>query len=136
MSNEQSIWNFLMKKYNNPYGVAALMGNLYVESRLDPELAESSKIKKLGMTNSEYIQKVDSGAYSKADFSHDGIGFGLAQWTYWARKQSLYEHARNLSLSIADNEVQLLFRQTGHNGLPVRRKPGRFPHTTIWAYTH
>ena len=47
MERDKIIWDVLMKQYNNPYGVAALMGNLFVESRLDPSLAESSKVKKI-----------------------------------------------------------------------------------------
>lgn len=109
MNNDQIIWNYLMKKYNNPYGVAALMGNLFVESRLNPELAESSKIKKLGISSSEYIRRIDHGLYTKEEFAHDGIGFGLAQWTYWTRKQNLYDYVKKMSLSIADNEAQLAF---------------------------
>ena len=50
MNNDEIIWKYLMVKYNNPYGVAALMGNLFVESRLDPGCAESSKVKRLDMS--------------------------------------------------------------------------------------
>ena len=30
------IWNYLIDRINNPYGVAAVMGNLMAESSLNP----------------------------------------------------------------------------------------------------
>ena len=35
-SNEERIWNFLISKGLNPFGVAGLMGNLDRESGLSP----------------------------------------------------------------------------------------------------
>ena len=29
-TNEEKIWNFLYSKLNNPYGVAGIMGNIYI----------------------------------------------------------------------------------------------------------
>ena len=31
---EKQIWDLLMKKIENPYGVAGIMGNLYAESSM------------------------------------------------------------------------------------------------------
>lgn len=50
---------------------------------------------------------VDSGAYS--NFVHDSAGYGLAQWTYWSRKESLLNFARKTSASIGSLEMQLDF---------------------------
>ena len=105
--NEEIIWDFLMEKIQNPYGVAALMGNLYVESKLNPGLAESSKIRKLGMNSEEYIRRVDHGSYSADQFIHDGIGFGLVQWTYWSRKEALLNRAKAFGTSIGNLNMQL-----------------------------
>ena len=33
-TNPKKIWEFLIEKIGNPYGVAGLMGNLYAESKL------------------------------------------------------------------------------------------------------
>jgi hypothetical protein len=103
--NDKIIWDYLMLKINNPYGVAGLMGNLYVESKLNPVCLESSKAKKLGLTSEEYTQKVDDMTYT--NFVNDGAGYGLAQWTYYTRKQGLLDLARLTSISIGSLDLQL-----------------------------
>lgn len=106
MTNEEKIWNYLLDKIKNPYGVAALMGNLYVESKLNPSLLQSSYSRKLGMSSAEYTDAVDKG---KHDFVHDSAGYGLAQWTYWSRKEALYNFAVSKGKSIGDLDMQLEF---------------------------
>lgn len=105
--NEKVIWDYLYSKIGNIYGVAGLMGNLYVESHLDPKCLESSFIRKSGISRDEYIQSVDDGSYSLKNFTKDGAGFGLAQWTYSTRKEKLYEFAKKSGVSIADLSLQL-----------------------------
>ena len=105
--NEKSIWDFLLEKINNPYGVAALMGNLYVESHLNPMLLQSSYARKIWMTDEEYTQAVDNGSYSRDNFINDKAGYGLVQWTYWSRKEALYDYAKSVSASIGDLVMQL-----------------------------
>lgn len=50
---------------------------------------------------------MDFGLY--ADFVHDGAGYGLAQWTFWSRKQNLLAFAKSREKSIGDLETQLEF---------------------------
>lgn len=107
--NENIIWNYLMKKVNNQYGVAALMGNLFVESHLNPKLLQGSYATKLGMTSDTYTVAVDYGTYSADQFINDSAGYGLAQWTYWSRKKSLYDYAKSHGASIGDLNMQLDF---------------------------
>ena len=105
--NEKIIWDFLMSKINNAYGVSALMGNLYVESHLNPMLLQSSYARKLGMTSEEYTRAVDDGSYLKDSFINDKAGYGLVQWTYWSRKEALYDYAKSQGVSIGDLTMQL-----------------------------
>lgn len=107
MSNEQIIWKYLMEKIGNPYGVAGLMGNLYAESALNPQNLQNTYEKSLGYTDEAYTQAVDSGEY--ANFVNDKAGYGLAQWTYWSRKQNLYRFAKDTGKSIGDLTTQLEF---------------------------
>ena len=102
---EISIWNFLMEKLQNPYGTAALMGNLYAESGLKFNVLEYYYHKILGMNSNAYTAAVDSGEYE--DFSQDVAGYGLAQWTLGARKKALIEKARSSGKSISDKDLQL-----------------------------
>lgn len=106
-SNEEKIWNFLISKGLNKCGVAGLMGNLQAESGLRPNNLQNSYEKKLNMTDDAYTQAVDKGTYS--NFVHDSAGYGLAQWTYWSRKQNLLDFAKSRKSSIGDLEMQLEF---------------------------
>ena len=109
MAEPQKIWNFLLMKIQNPYGVAGLMGNLYAESGLNPANLQNSYVKKLNMTDAEYTEAVDSGKYTRDEFIHDAAGYGLVQWTYWARKQNLYDYVKKAGASIGDLDAQLGF---------------------------
>jgi hypothetical protein len=40
------------------------------------------------MNDASYTAAVDNGSYT--NFTHDFAGYGLAQWTYWSRKQGLF----------------------------------------------
>ena len=103
----EQIWNFLYDKIKNEYAVAGLMGNLYAESGLSSINLQDSFEKKLGMTDKEYTQAIDNGTYD--NFITDKAGYGLAQWTYYSRKQKLLEFTMKSQTSIGDLEMQLNF---------------------------
>lgn len=105
--NEKTIWNFLTGKDLNAYAVAGIMGNLYAESGLMPNNLQNTYNNKLGKTDAEYTAAVDNGSYG--NFVKDSAGYGLAQWTYWSRKQALLNHAKQAGVSIADLNMQLGF---------------------------
>ena len=105
MSNEEIIWDYLYEKIRNPYGVAALMGNLFAESSLNPLCANG--VKKYGMSYSDYTGIVDSGMSDA--FVTDGIAYGLVQWCYKTRKRALLDFAREQGKSIGDVYLQLDF---------------------------
>lgn len=104
---EEKIWNYFKSKNLTDAGVAGLMGNLYAESGLKPTNLQGSYEKKLDYTDDGYTADVDSGAYN--NFVRDSAGYGLAQWTYWSRKQALLAYATNSGKSIGDLEMQLNF---------------------------
>lgn len=106
-NNEEKIWNFLYSHLKNAYGTAGLMGNLYAESALRPNNLQDSFEKKLGYNDESYTNAVDSGRYS--GFVRDSAGYGLAQWTFWSRKQAMYNFIKEKGKSIADLESQLEF---------------------------
>ena len=104
---EKTIWDFLHGKIGNAYGAAGMMGNLYAESALRPYNLQNTYEKKFGMTDAEYTAAVDDGSYT--NFVKDSAGYGLAQWTYWSRKQALLEFAQAAGKSIGDLQTQLDF---------------------------
>lgn len=112
-TTEEKIWNYLKGKGLNNYGIAGLMGNLYAESGLCPTNLQNSYEKKLGFTDATYTTAVDNGDYT--NFVKDCAGYGLAQWTYWSRKQNLLNFAKAKSASIGDLEMQLdfLYKELG-----------------------
>lgn len=105
--NAEKIWNRLISEGFSECGTAGLMGNLYAESALNPKNLQNTYEKSLGYTDDGYTAAVDSGSYG--NFVRDSAGYGLAQWTYWSRKQNLLTFARAAGKSIGDLEMQLDF---------------------------
>ena len=106
-SNEQIIWQFLKKQGFTDAGAAGMMGNLFAESALSPINLQNTYEKKLGYSDSAYTTAVDNGTYT--NFVKDSAGYGLAQWTYWSRKQNLLNYAKSKGVSIGDLNMQLEF---------------------------
>ena len=118
-TNEQIIWQYLKSQGFSDAGAAGLMGNLYAESALNPKNLQQTYEKKLGYTDNTYTQAVDNGTYG--NFVRDSAGYGLAQWTYWSRKQNLLNFAQQKNKSIGDLNMQLDFLiselQSGYKSL-------------------
>ena len=107
ISDEEKIQNYLMKKINNPFGAAGLMGNLYAESGLRSNNLQNSYERTLGLTDVQYTNAVNNGTYT--NFIYDKAGYGLAQQTYYSRKQNLYSFCKKYGTSIDDLNMQLEF---------------------------
>ncbi|MGN1158317.1 MAG: phage tail tip lysozyme [Agathobacter sp.] len=105
--DEKKIWDYFYAKLGNAYGVAGLMGNLYAESGLRSNNLQNTYEKKLGYADAVYTSAVDNGTYT--NFVKDSAGYGLAQWTYWSRKQKLLDYAKAQKRSIGDFDMQLDF---------------------------
>lgn len=104
---EAELWNYFKSCGFNDFGVAGLMGNLYAESGLKSNNLQNSYEIKLNIDDEDYVTSVDDGSYY--NFIHDSAGFGIAQWTFWSRKQALLEYAHSLNTSIADTPMQCDF---------------------------
>lgn len=104
---EQQIFDYLRSKGMTEAGAAGLMGNLIAESGLRSNNLQNTFEKSLGLDDETYTAAVDSGMYQ--NFVHDSAGYGLAQWTYWSRKQNLLNFAKQQGKSIGDMQMQLDF---------------------------
>lgn len=62
---------------------------------------------KLGYNDATYTAAVDNGTYT--NFVKDSAGYGLAQWTYWSRKQAMLAFHQSKNKSIGDLQTQLEF---------------------------
>ena len=111
------IWNYLLGRIQNPYGVAGLMGNLRAESNLNPKNMQNSYEKKLGFTDDTYTAAVDSGAYD--NFVNDSVGYGICQWTVKSRKAALLKFKGNRSIGDLDMKLEFLWKElsTSYKGV-------------------
>ena len=114
VEDEKKIWNYLYSKIGNLYGVAGLMGNLFAESAMRSNNMQDSYQNRLGYNDVTYTAAVDDGSYT--NFVKDGVGYGLAQWTYYTRKQALLNYAKSKNKSIGDLTMQLEFLCKELNG--------------------
>ncbi|MCM1096941.1 MAG: phage tail tip lysozyme [Ruminococcus flavefaciens] len=104
---EADIYAYFKAQGMTDCGAAGLMGNLYAESGLRADNLQNSFEKKLGMDDEAYTAAVDSGAYG--NFVRDSAGYGIAQWTFWSRKQNLLSFAKEKGASIGDLRMQCEF---------------------------
>lgn len=107
--SKQNIYEKLNKEFNNPLGVCGLMGNIRAESAFKSNNLQNSYEKALGYTDDSYVKAVDSGVRTRKQFSEDRAGFGLCQWTSSGRKYALYDYAKSIGKSIADEDMQIGF---------------------------
>lgn len=106
-STARKIWDKLTAAGLTEAGAAGMLGNLKAESALDPCNVQNTFERKLGYNDQGYTEAVDFGVYK--DFAEDGAGYGLAQWTYPARKAALLAFAKARQRSIGDLDAQLEF---------------------------
>lgn len=105
----KKIWDKLKSSGFTDVMAAGLMGNIYAESHFASNNLQNSYEKKLGMSDEKYTSMVNNRTYSEKQFVNDKAGYGLAQWTYWARKQALYNYTIHSGFKIDDLDRQLSF---------------------------
>lgn len=105
----EQIYNFLLDMCGgNHFGASGLWGNVKAESNHIANNLQNTYNTKLGMTDAQYTAAVDNGTYK--NFVYDSAGYGICQWTYWSRKQAMYDFiVVGRKASIGDLESQLEF---------------------------
>nr|DAI00974.1 MAG TPA: PlyB like endolysin [Caudoviricetes sp.] len=91
-------------------GAIGLLGNLQGEtSDFDPMSCETMYLNRYGLTDAEYTRRADDGEKIHGDyyFTHDSAGYGIVQWTWWARKKGLLDYAKSKSKSVGDLDIQI-----------------------------
>lgn len=84
-------------------GACGTLGNLMAESSMIANIAQRGMT---SLTDAQYTAKFDS---QPASCYRDGVGYGLAQWTFWSRKQALSEFANSRGVSVGDESMQTDF---------------------------
>lgn len=115
---EEKVWFALIAEGYSEYSVAGLMGNIMQESGFKANNLQNSYEESLGMTDETYTNGVNSGTYT--NFIHDNAGYGLAQWTYWSRKEALYAFSKEMGTTIDDEDMQInfLIKEIKERGCP------------------
>lgn len=101
--SEKTIYAALIEFGMSPVGACAMLGNMMAESSLKANIAQRGMTK---LTDAEYTAKFDG---HPETCYRDGVGYGLAQWTYWSRKQNLFEFANARGKSVGDENTQIDF---------------------------
>ena len=104
---EQEIWQELVRFTGNEYAAAGIMGNLKAESNMNSSNLQGTYEQSLGHSDESYTRAVDNGTYT--NFVNDSAGYGLAQWTYYSRKQGLLDYAKETGQSIGSTKMQLQY---------------------------
>lgn len=109
-NNALTIWQFFKAQGLTDAGAAAMLGNLFAESSLNPQNVEDEQEPKINYNDKSYTEAVDSGKYK--NFEKDGVGYGLAQWTFSTRKEGLLKYIKSKGVSIGDLKAQLEYLVT------------------------
>lgn len=116
------IWSYLTGRGLPDDGVAALMGNLYAESKCVPYIEQGDTQYPFSASKS-YTDAVSNGTISENDFVYhgpNGGGYGLAQWTWKTRKQAYYNRfVSDGYSSIGDKELGCKFLWCELNGIDL-----------------
>ena len=116
-NNELLIYNQLRASGLSEAGALGLMGNWMAESGLEPGRLQGDFTQ--GRTYSRaYTDDVASGRIGRSQFGRDQKGYGLAQWTYYTRKEDLYDFWNGSGKALDDAGMQVSFavQELSENG--------------------
>ena len=99
----RTIYSKLRAAGLSPAGACGLLGNLMAESGMTANIAQRGMTE---LTDAQYTAKFDA---SPELCYRDGVGYGLAQWTFWSRKQELSRFAKARGTSVGSENTQVEF---------------------------
>ena len=98
-----TILTALVRGGMTPIAACAMGGNMMCESNMTANIAQRGMTT---LTDAQYTAAADAGTIN---FGYDAIGYGLCQWTYYARKLRLLEYAKSIGVSVGDETMQVNF---------------------------
>ena len=101
--------SFFLNQNFTEAGTYGMLANIFAESNFYPNNLQNAHNNAFKLTDEVYTRMVDRGEYSRDRFIRDSAGYGLCQWTFWTRKQELYDYAKSLGASIGDMSMQLAY---------------------------
>ncbi len=111
MSYHQIIYDRLREHGFTEAGALGVIGNWECESNCEPYRVQGDFSSYRSISRA-YVNAINYGQLSRDSFARDQKGFGLAQWTYFSRKEQLFDAWKSEGGSIADIELQIAFAYT------------------------
>lgn len=108
MSYYQTIYNRLRAAGLTEAGALGFLGNWDCESNCEPFRLQGD-FSPYKNASHQYTKDVEDGSIPMYHFSHDSKGYGLAQWTYFSRKEDLYDFWQKSGKALDDCEMQTDF---------------------------
>lgn len=108
MSYAQIIYNRLRQAGMTEAGALGVIGNFDCESNCEPYRVQNDNSPYRTISKA-YVNAIRLGQLSQNAFANDQKGFGLAQWTYPARKTELYAEWKKSGKAIDDVNFQMDF---------------------------
>lgn len=133
--NTARIYLYLTKYMGlNTAAACGVMTNINAESAMSPINLQDCYNSSIGLSDSAYTSRVDSGKYSR--FTSDHGGYGLCQWTAPGRKSNLLNFAKSKNKSIGDLWMQMQFfsRELKNNYSSVYTTLKNVPNNATGAY--
>ena len=101
--SQLSILSTLVRGGMTPIAACAMGGNMMCESKMTANIVQRGMT---ALTDAQYTAAADAGTIN---FVYDANGYGLCQWTYYARKQRLLEYAKSIGSTVGDETMQVNF---------------------------
>jgi peptidoglycan hydrolase-like protein with peptidoglycan-binding domain len=108
MSYHQTIYNLLRGYGLSEAGALGMIGNWECESGCEPYRVQGDYQASRAISKA-YVNAIENGTSDRYRFSNDQKGFGLAQWTYYSRKDMLWEVWKHSGKRIDDVGLQVDF---------------------------
>ena len=106
--NAKLIYNLLLAAGVTRAGALGLLGNWMAESGLEPGRLQGD-FSSGRLQSMVYTADVTSGKINRSQFARDAKGYGLAQWTYYTRKEDLYDFWQSSGTALDDVGMQVKF---------------------------
>ena len=117
MTNALLIYNQLRASGLSEAGALGLLGNWMAESGLEPNRLQGD-FSQGRLQSKTYTDDVTANRISRQEFARDQKGYGLAQWTYYTRKEDLYDFWNGSGKALDDAGMQVSFavQELSENG--------------------
>lgn len=106
--SKQEIYTTLIQSGMTREAAFGMMGNMMCESGLEANRVQGD-FSSFRTVSKSYTARVDNASIGREEFGRAGIGYGLAQWTFYSRRFALFDFWKDYGGSIGDPVMQCKF---------------------------